>query len=115
MDTRTIPEDQWFDYFDRFSREHVGCPVSIEVLDREMGPQYVAQDLPLEGISFDTKGTRPTSIEISAGDRPDRHVSHLIDMPLHIREAHEANGDVDVQIEPAMGPITLIHVRGPVQ
>jgi len=114
MDTRTIPEDQWIEYFDRFSRDHVGCMVSIEVLDRQSGPQHVAQDLPLEGISFDHKGTRPTSIEISAGDRPARHVSHLIDMPLHIREAQEDNGNIDVQIEPATGPVTLVHVRRPV-
>ena len=111
MQTRTIPDEQWIEYFDRFSREHVGCAVSIEVLDREAGPQHIAQDLPLEGISFDTKGTRPSSIEISAGDRPDRHVSHVIDMPLNIRELESDGGDIDVQIEPATGPITLLHVR----
>jgi hypothetical protein len=113
MQTRPIPEDQWLEYIDRFSRDHVGCAVTIEVLDMEMGPQHLAVDLPLEGISFDTKGTRPSSIEISAGDRPDRHISHLIDMPLHIREAEEPNGNVAVQIEPARGPVTLLHVRGP--
>ena len=111
MQTRTIPEDQWLEYIDRFSRDHVGCAVTIEVLDMEMGPQHLAVDLPLEGISFDTKGTRPASIEISAGDRPDRHVSHVIDMPLNIQEVEEPNGDIDVQIEPAAGPITLVRVR----
>src|SRR5438445_8883844 len=113
MQTRTISEDQWLEYFDRFSREHIGCPVTIEVLDRESGPQHIAADLPLEGISFDTKGTRPSTIEISVGDRTDRHVSHVIDMPLNIREVEEPNGDIDVQIEPATGPITLVHVRAP--
>jgi hypothetical protein len=71
MRTRTIPEDQWIEYFDRFSRDHVGCALTIEVLDKELGPQHLAVDLPLSGISFDTSGTRPSSIEISAGDRPD--------------------------------------------
>ena len=113
METRTIPEDQWIEYVDRFSRDHLGCSVTIEVLDKEMGPQNVAADLPLEGISFDTKGTRPTSIEITAGDGADQHVSHLIDMPLHIRQARGTNGDIDVQIEPATGPVTLVHVHGP--
>jgi len=112
MDTRTIPSNQWIDYFDCFSRDHLGCSVTIQVLDRQSGPQQIATELPLQGISFDTKGTRASSIEISAGDRPDRHISHVIDMPLHIREADEGNGNVDVQIEPAVGPITLLHVRG---
>ena len=111
MDTHTIPDDQWIEYFDRFTKEHLGCPVTIEVLDKNAGPQNVAVNLPLEGISFDTKGTRPASIEISVGDRPDRHVSHIIDMPLHIREAEEQSGAIDVQIEPANGPVTLVHVR----
>ena len=57
----------------------------------------------------------PSTIEISVGDRPDRHVSHVIDMPLNIREVEESNGDIDVQIEPASGPVTLLHVRVPVQ
>jgi len=115
MQTRTIPDDQWIHYFDRFSREHVGCAVTIQVLDREAGPQHIAMEMPLEGISFDTKGTRPCAIEISVGDRPDRHVNHVIDMPLNIREVEEANGDIDFQIEPATGPVTLLHVRGSVQ
>jgi len=115
METRSIPDEQWIEHFDRFSRDHVGCPVTIEVLDETAGPQRIAIELPLEGISFDTKGTRPASIEISVGDRPDRHVSHIIDMPLHIRQVVEGNGDIDVQIEPADGPVTLVHVRVPVQ
>jgi len=39
----------------------------------------------------------------------------VIDMPLNIREVEEANGDIDFQIEPATGPVTLLHVRGSVQ
>jgi hypothetical protein len=114
MQTRTIPDEEWIAYFDRFSRDHVGCPVTIQVLDKEAGPQHIALDLPLDGISFDTKGTRPCTIEISVGDRPDRHVRHVIDMPLNIREVEEPNGDIDVQIEPATGPVTLVHVRAPI-
>ena len=112
IQTRTIPSNHWVEYFDCFSRDPLGCSINIEVLDRKTGPQHIASDMPLQGISFDTKGTRASSIEISAGDRADSHVSHVVDMPLHIREADEGNRNVDVQIEPAVGPITLIHVRG---
>jgi hypothetical protein len=113
METRTIPEEHWIEFFDRFSQDHVGWPVTIEVQDAEHGPQKVAQGLPLLGISFDTKGTRPSSIEIIAGSSAGTHVEHVIDMPLHIRKAQEDNGDIDVQIEPARGPVTLIHLSGP--
>ena len=113
MDTYTIPADQWVQFFDDFSREHVGWPATIEVLDGENGPQHLAQNLPFQGISFDTKGTRPCSVEISAGQQATRQVTHVIDMPLHIREATESSGNIDIEIEPAEGPITLIHLRDP--
>jgi hypothetical protein len=113
METRTISEDQWIEFFDDFSRDHVGWATTIEVLDSKSGPQNVAENLPLQGISFDTKGTRPCSLEISAGDRPGRHVNHVVDMPLNIRQAQEPDGSIDVQIEPATGPVTLVHVRAP--
>src|SRR5215211_298209 len=105
METHTISEDQWIEFFKQFSRDHMGWAATIEVLDGESGPQHVAENLPLQGISFDTKGTRPCSVEISAGDRPERHVNHVVDLPLHIRRAKEPDGSVDVQIEPASGPI----------
>jgi hypothetical protein len=114
METRDIHEDQWIDYLDRFSREHAGWPVTIEVLDPQAGPQNVAVNLPLQGISFDQKGSRPCVVQISAGDAPGRHVNHVIDLPLHIREADESDGSIDLQIEAARGPVTLVHLRGPV-
>jgi len=114
MRTRIISEDEWINYFDRFSRDHAGWPATIEVLDMNVGPQNLAQCLPLEGISFDVKGTRPCAIEVSAGEKG-RHINHVVDMPMCIREADEADGSIDIQIEPATGPVTLIHLQGPIQ
>jgi len=113
MQTRLVPEDQWVEFCNQFSRDHLGWPATIEVLDPETGPRHIARDLPLSGISFDTKGTRPGSLEISAGDDPDCQVSHVVDRPLYIREIEESSGSVDLQIEPGVGPATLVHLRGP--
>ena len=59
MDTRTIPEELWVEFADRFSRDYAGWLATVEVLDGRVGAQRVADGLPLQGISFDTKGTRP--------------------------------------------------------
>jgi hypothetical protein len=116
MQTQTISEDQWVSFIDGFSRDHLGWPVTIEVLDQKAGPQNVAENLPLQGISFDCKGTRPSSIEINAGaPAGDAQVNHVVDLPLHIRQAQESNGNIDIQIEPADGPVTLLHVHSPTQ
>ena len=117
MESRNIPSEEWVAYFDRFSRDHVGWVTGIKVLDPELGPQDVAVDLALQGISFDTKGTRPSSVDVGVGDgrAGGLHVTHVVDLPLRIREAAEGDGSVDIEIEPADGPVTLVHLRGPVQ
>jgi hypothetical protein len=50
----------------------------------------------------------------SVGDMPADHVRHVANLPLHLREAAEPDGSIDLQIEPADGSQTLIHLRGPV-
>ena len=113
MDTRTVPESDWLEFADRFSRDHVGWLATVRVLNRSSGVVLVAKDLPLQGISFDTKGSRPCSIAVSVGDTPEGHVRHVVDLPLHLREADEPDGSIDLQIEPADGPQTLIHLSRP--
>jgi hypothetical protein len=113
MDTREISENDWLEFVDQFSRDHVGWLTRITVLDPQRGPQDLATDAPLQGISFDTRGTRPSSLQISVGRLPEQHVNHIIDKPLHIREAAGEDAHVDLQIEPATGPITLLSVSGP--
>jgi hypothetical protein len=115
MKTRTIPDGQWLEFADQFSRDHAGWLATVQVLHNVSGALLVADGLPLQGISFDTKGTRPCSIEVSVGETPAGHVRHVVDMPLHIREVGEPDGSVDLQIEPADGPQTLVHLRAPVQ
>src|SRR4051794_28420200 len=110
METRTIPEGDWITFANRFSHDHTGWLATVQVLDKVSGPQLVADGLPLQGISFDTKGTRPCSLEVSVGEKPAEHVRHVVDMPLHIREADEPDGSVALQIEPADGPQTLLRL-----
>jgi hypothetical protein len=114
MQSREIPDEHWISFFDEFSRDHVGWPVTIEVISPESGPQHVATELPLQGISFDPGGSRPCTINVGAGDNPSANFSHVIDMPLHIRLAEaERDADGTIQIEPARGPVTLVHYHRP--
>ncbi len=115
METCTIPADQWTEFFDQLNHDQAGWSATIQVLHSQYGPQNIAMDLPFHGISFDTKGTRPSSVQVSAGNRAGNHINHVVDLPLHIRQTEELNGSIDVQIEPANGPVTLIHLHdGPV-
>src|SRR2546423_9859722 len=108
METRTIPENDWIDFADRFSREHAGWLATVQVLHGGSGALLVAKDLPLQGISFDTKGSRRNSIEVSVGETPSDHVRHVVDLPLHLPEADEPGGSVDLQNEAADGSPHLL-------
>ena len=111
-----IPETQWIDYFNAFSKEHAGWLATIEVLEKNAGPQKLADGLAFQGISFDASGSRPCTINVGAGDSARANVSHTVELPLHIRRADDDDrGDVTIEIEPARGPMTLIHLHGPVQ
>jgi hypothetical protein len=112
MQSRTIPPEQWSTFIERFNRDHLGWPVTVEVLDKQFGPQLVAKDLNLLGMTIEDAGSRSCVMEIAIGDRPDRHVDHLIDKPLFIRELENNNG-IDLQVEPAEGPVTLMHFYRP--
>ena len=115
MQTQEIYEQDWICFFDEFSRDHAGWPVSIELMSQQTGPQHLAQELPLQGISFDPAGSRPCTINVGAGDNPSANLSHRVDLPLHIRLADDENGEGGtIQIEPARGPITLVHFHPPV-
>jgi hypothetical protein len=114
MQTYEIPEDQWVGFFDRFSKEHAGWPVTVEVLSPETGPQRLFREQPLQGVSFDPSGTRPCTIQVGAGDDPAANFSHVVDMPLHIRLADDGPaGTGTVEIEPARGAPTLVHYHRP--
>jgi hypothetical protein len=110
MKTYELPAERWVDFFSDFSRTHVGWPATIEVLSPETGPQRLAAELPLQGVSFDPAGSRPCTITMGAGDGPSANISHTVDMPLHIRVAEDESGERGtIEIEPARGAATLMH------
>jgi len=114
INTHEIPPEQWIPFCNRFSREHLGWPVIVEVLLGTLGTQPLARNLPFQGISFDTKGTRPSSVEIAAGDDSKTHIAHTVELPLHIWLANEdddRNGTL--KIEPGDGPPVLVHYHQP--
>ena len=112
MQTQDIRSEEWIGFFEQFSRDHAGWLTTIQVLDPEAGPENVAAGLPLQGISFDTKGSRRNSIAVSVGGT-DNYLRHVVDLPLRIREATGDDGSIDLQLEPATGPQTLIHLHTP--
>src|SRR4051812_30286568 len=109
MQTREIPIEQWQPFLDQFSQCHLGEKVTVKIVGRDIGDQTEMRDLPLVGISADTKATGGERIDVSAGDNMRSQVTHAVIHPSHIRVAEDDQGHaVAMQIESEDGPVTLV-------
>jgi uncharacterized protein DUF5335 len=109
-----IPRNDWPAYFNGLSVQYQGWRVMIEVLGRDLGDQPMRHDPPLQGISYETKGSEAGSILIEVGDTSDEYATHLIKHPGEVRVALvEPGGEVDMQFESEDGFTTLLYLRRP--
>lgn len=110
--TEEIGRDQWISFLDSFSREHEGWRVNIEVEDPAMGSQTQSTDMPLQGISADTKGGREHDIAIIVGQEHNPALTHIIPRATHLRLMHTDGGAEEaLQIESEAGDTTIIRFR----
>jgi hypothetical protein len=111
QDTQEVPRQEWTRFFDRWSREHQGWIVQVELLGREIGEQPESSRLPLVGISADVKPVK-TNIEIIAGHRdeePDKRVARIIYAPRRVWfKRPAAPADEAIQVESEDGLVTLV-------
>ncbi len=114
MTTRTIPIGEWHQFLDSFSRQHEGWLVNVEVDSLDFGAQPEIDDLPLAGMSADTMSSTGGTIEIFAGDDPDRHITHTIAHAAALNlEQSDAGADVALQVKAADGTMTILRFRSP--
>lgn len=115
MATQEIPREEWTTFFDRFSKQHEGWRVSLEVFGPEIGAQQEANALPFEGITVASHGKEPITIAISLGKAPEDHVTHTIAGPKHVWLQQTSEGaDEALEIESEDGAKTLLRFRSAV-
>ena len=112
MATQEISHDEWTTFLDRFSRQHEGWLVTLEVFAPDIGAQEEARELPLEGISAAAKDSEPKTIAISVGKTPEDHVTHTITEPTRVWLEQTSEGaNAALEIESADGAKTLLRFR----
>lgn len=110
QDMREIPANDWPIFFDRFSKDHLGAMVDLET--RATGEhQLQAKDLPLEGISAETAGTRKGAIEVVVGAETDRSLTHIIEDPTSVKYGTSDGVEELLEIDSDSGPTTLVHFK----
>jgi hypothetical protein len=114
MPTQDIPRAEWGPFLDAFSRQHEGWLTTIEVVTSGLGAHREVRDKPLVGISQDRKRGDAASIAVSAGERPEDHVTHVIERPSRVAlELTEEGAHKGLRIESDSGEMTLVLFRAP--
>jgi hypothetical protein len=112
MATQEIPREEWGTFFDRFSKQHEGWRVTLEVFAPEIGAQQEANALPFEGITVNSQDEGPRTIAISLGKAPEDHVTHTIAGPEHVWLQQTSEGaNAALEIESKDGAKTLMRFR----
>ena len=97
----------------RFSSEHEGWPVSIEVDDEPIKDLVEAHDLALEGITADQKDGE-NSIVITVGRDDNKRLDHEVIAPTSVSLDRTTDGeDKELLINSASGT-TVVRLRAPI-
>jgi hypothetical protein len=111
MATKEIPPQQWESFFDMFSRKHQGWRVTVEVLGDEIGAELEAKEMPLEGITADTKD-KNHAISIILREKGAGHLTHIVSEPRYVRLKQAQDGaDEALAIESLDRVTTLVRFR----
>lgn len=115
MKTKEIPKNEWREFFDRFSRQHEGWLVTLEILSAEIGAQVEERELAFEGIVDESDENQGNEIMLMLGAKPDAHITHSINDPVQVSlEQTGAGADAALAIKSADGTTALLRFRSPI-
>ena len=107
MQEREIPPNRWRDFFDTFSTQHKDWIATIEI-----GGRVEARELPLVGVSADSKGSEPSAIEIEVGRGLSDRLTHIVDEAERVTfRQSEDEAQLELEIEAADGEKTAVRLR----
>jgi Family of unknown function (DUF5335) len=109
--TIEVPKENWTIFLNALNKRTAGRPVRIEVENMDIGDQQMARQIPLQEISYETKGSDRGSIEIRVGyDTGDvRELTHWVSNASRLYIQENDNGEPEcIEIESTDGGKLLI-------
>ena len=109
-----IAHQQWREYLDSFSREHLDWLVTVEVRSPE-GRLILVEQQPLKGVSLDcAEGLDRAYIQV--GGAPEAHATHTVERPVRVVFKQSQSGAHEgLEIATANGATTMIRFRSAIQ
>lgn len=99
-------EHPWEVLLDRFTRAHAGRPVTLEIVDPELGAQVSGRGSPLRGVDYDA---RANELHIMLGplDGTEGHVTHSVQAPRSVELADVGGRYEVIRVGLSRGEILL--------
>ncbi len=106
MTSEEVPREKWDSFLSRFSRQHAGNRISLELRQPRLGTVVEVEDGRLETVLFDDSGGE-RRISIVVGDAPEsEHFTHVVEEPNRMRLGESE----ELEIEAEQGT-TLLRFR----
>jgi len=107
--SKSVPREDWGKFFDRFSTDHRGRHISIEMIDAELGDEELIKNSPLLAMIYDRPG-KGDNLAIEIG-KDEMTYGHSIDSPTEVLTGENSNGEIiAIWIAEASGRKTSIEM-----
>jgi Family of unknown function (DUF5335) len=107
---KSVPQEQWGEFFDQFSDGNRGRHISIEMIGSELGDADLIQNAPLMAMIYDRPG-KGDDLVIEVGEDEVTY-AHTVDSPTEVLTGQDSNGVMlAVSISDATGTKTLIKLQ----
>lgn len=108
--TKSLPREQWGEFFDQFSESNHGRHISIESLGSELGDEELIQNAPLMAMVYDRPG-KGDDLVIEVG-KDEVTYAHTIDSPTEVLLGQNSEGEgIAMWISDAARTETLIKLQ----
>jgi hypothetical protein len=108
--TKTVPQEQWGEFFDQFSDGNRGRRISVEIISPEFGDEELIQNAPLMAMVYDRPG-KGNDLVIETG-KDDITYAHTVDSPTEVLTGQSESGRMlAVWINDATGTKTLVKLQ----
>jgi hypothetical protein len=107
---KSIPQEQWGEFFDQFSDGNRGRHISIKSIDSEFGDGELIHEAPLMAMIYD-RPEKGDDLVIEVGQNEVTY-AHTVDSPTEVLTGQDSNGlMLAVWISDAAGAKTLVELQ----
>jgi hypothetical protein len=108
--TKSVPTEQWEQFFDQFSTSSRGRHIAIEIIDPELGDRELIKNAPLLAMIYD-RPNKGNSLAIEVG-KEQMSYGHSIEAPTEIVTGENSTGEImAIWIAESTGRKTLVKMQ----